>query len=353
VHVSRHLNEIESFVLRPADFSLSDDQGALRDVVRTFLGKECPAERVRAAEPLGWDADLWQQMAELRLVAMGVPADRGGDGAGLVELAVVAEELGRAAAPVPFVDAAVTARLLARLAGEAADGLLAGCLAGDVVSLTVADAIDGRFLVPSGAITTTVLARSGDAVVAATAAAPPPHVDNVASAPMAWWALDAAAVLAEGTAAVAAFEEAQVEWRLLTAAALVGVGDAAKQLAADYARERTAFGHPIGSFQAVAHPLADLQIALDSGRRLVRKAAWFLDHEPASAGPLPTMAFVHAAESAERAGLTAIQTQGGFGFMLESDVQLFYRRAKGWSLVGGSLSGHLRHVADDLLGVIS
>jgi alkylation response protein AidB-like acyl-CoA dehydrogenase len=349
-YVSRHLNEIEQFVLRPADFSLSEEQEALRDVVRAFLAKQCSSERVRAAEPVGWDAELWDELAELRLVSMAVPEARGGDGAALVELALVAEELGRAAAPVPLIDVVVVARLLARLGGDGAAGLLDRCLGGGVLSLTVADAVDGRFLVPSGAVAGTVLGRRGDAVVASTCAVSPPHVPNLASAPLAWWDLADAVVLADGPDAAAAFARAGLEWRLLTAAALIGAGDSAKTLAADHARERTAFGVPIGSFQAVAHPLADLQILLDSGRRLVRKAAWFADHEPDVAGPLVTMAFVHAAEAAEEAGSTAIRTQGGFGFMLESDVQLFFRRAKGWSLVGGDRAGHLQRLADELLG---
>lgn len=349
-YVSSHLNEIERFVLRPADFSLSEEQGALRDVVRAFFAKRCSSERVRAAEPIGWDPALWDELADLGLVSMAVPEERGGDGAGLVELTLVAEELGRAAAPVPLIDLVVVARLLARLDGDDASALLDRCLGGGVLSLTVADAIGGRFLVPSGAIAGTVLGRRGNTVVASTRAAPPPHVPNLASAPLAWWDLADAVGLASGEDAVAAFVQAELEWRLLTAAALIGVGESAKTLAADYARERTAFGVSTGSFQAVAHPLADLQILLDSGRRLVRKAAWLADYEPEALGPLVTMAFIHAQEAAEEAGSTAIRTQGGFGFMLESDVQLFFRRAKGWSLVGGDRAHHLQRVADEILG---
>jgi alkylation response protein AidB-like acyl-CoA dehydrogenase len=92
---------------------------------------------------------------------------------------------------------------------------------------------------------------------------------------------------------------------------------------------------PIGTFQAIAHPLVDATIGIDSARRLTWKACWFADHEPTNLAALPEMAFLHASEAAEAAGLTALHTQGGFGFTVESDVQLFYRRAKGWSLHGG------------------
>lgn len=349
-HVSRHLDEIERFVLRPADYSLTVEQTELRDVVRAFLAKQCPSELVRGAEPLGWDAGLWDALVELGLISIAVPETRGGDGGGLIELVLLAEEIGRAAAPVPIIDTVVVARLLARLDGDAAAALLDGCLQGDVMSITVGDDVDGRFLVPTGAVAATVIGVAGGTVVASTRSTPPPHVPNLAAAPLAWWDLDGAEVLAEGDAALAAFRQAVTEWRLLTAAALIGSGDSAKQLAADYARDRKAFGVPIGTFQAVAHPLADLEIHLDSGRRLVHKAAWYADYEPDSLGPLVTMAFVHAAEAGEEAGLTAIQTQGGFGFTLESDVQLHYRRAKGWALIGGDRAAHLQRIADELLG---
>jgi alkylation response protein AidB-like acyl-CoA dehydrogenase len=349
-YASRHLDEIERFVLRPADYSLSAEQTELRDVVRAFLAKQCPSELVRAAEPLGWDAKLWDALVALRLIPIAVPEPRGGDGGGLVELVLLAEEIGRAAAPVPIIDVFVVARLLARLQGDVADGLLDHCMEGRVVSLTVGDGVDGRFLVPNGAVAATVIGVEGGAVVASTRSTPPPHVPNLAAAPLAWWELEDTRVLGDGEVAVSAFAQARDEWRLLTAAALIGSGESAKRLAADYARERTAFGVPIGTFQAVAHPLADLEIHLDSGRRLVHKAAWYADHEPESLGPLVTMAFVHAAAAAEEAGLTAIRTQGGFGFTLESDVQLHYRRAKGWALVGGSRATQLQRIADEVLG---
>ena len=350
-YVSRHLNEIEQCVLRPADFSLSDEQQALRDVVRTFLAKQCSSERVRAAEPLGFDADLWDELRELRLVALGVPVADGGDGAGLIELVLVAEELGRAAAPVPLVDVVVAARLFARLATDEASAWRDRCLDGSLVVLGLGDPDpDGRVVVPSGAVADAVIARRGDSIVQCDRMVPPVSVPNLASAPLAWWDIRDATVLASGEAAVAELARAEQEWRLLSAAALIGVGESANALAAEYARERTAFGAPIGSFQAVAHPLADVTIAIESGRRLVRKAAWYADHEPEALGSLVTMAWVHANEAAEEAGSTAIRTQGGFGFMLESDVQLFFRRAKGWGLVGGDRPGHLQDIADELLG---
>ncbi len=344
--------ETEQFVLRRSNYSLSDEQQALRDAFRLFFEKHCPSERVRDAEPLGWDAALWSQTGDLRPVAMGVPTERGGDGAGLVELALVAEELGRRAAPLPLVEAMVSARLLAALdADDATTAALERLLGGGVVAVAVgADAgRTGRRLVPGGAVADTVLGLHGDRLVLASADVPPPHVPNLASAPLAWWNLADGTTLATGELAAQLFAQAEQEWRVLTAATLVGLGQTALDLAADYAKERFAFGVAIGSFQSVAHPLADVLIGIESARRITHKAAWFLDHEADQVGPLASMAFVHAAEAAERAGSVGVHTQGGFGFTLESDEQLFYRRAKGWALIGGDRRAELQRVADGVI----
>ena len=346
-------DETENFVLRRSDYSLSDEQQALRDAFRLFFEKHCSSERVREAEPLGWDAALWSQIGDLRPVAMGVPVERGGDGAGLVELALVAEEFGRRAAPLPLVEAMVAARLLAALEAqqESATAARERLLEGAVVSVAVGSDADrtGRRLVPGGAVAGSVLGLHGERLVMASAEVPPPHVPNLASAPLAWWDLADGATLATGEPALMFFARAQQEWRVLTAAALVGIGQTALDLAAEYAKERVAFGVPIGSFQSVAHPLADVLIGIESARRLTHKAAWFLDHEADHVGPLASMAFVHAAEAAERAGTVGVHTQGGFGFTLESDEQLFYRRAKGWALIGGDRRAELQQIAEGVI----
>jgi alkylation response protein AidB-like acyl-CoA dehydrogenase len=121
-------------------------------------------------------------------------------------------------------------------------------------------------------------------------------------------------------------------------------------LAAQYAKDRIAFGVPIGTFQAIAHPLADVLMALVCARRLTHRAAWFLDFEPSEVRARVSMAYYSAAEAAERAGSVGIHTQGGFGFTLESDEQLLYRRAKGWPLVAGGRRAELQLIADRLLG---
>jgi alkylation response protein AidB-like acyl-CoA dehydrogenase len=346
--------EHEVFVFRRNDYSLSEEQNALKDAYRRVFEDNSPSELVRKSEPVGFDDGLWALLNEMGTLAMGVPVAHDGDGAGLVELALVAEEAGRRMAPVPLVEATVAARLLGRLADEgvsAASPILASMLEGEIVTLAVGSdtAPAGRQLVPGGAVARTVLGLDGDRLVVARADASPSHVENLACAPLAWWDLRGAETLLDGPAAQALFATARDEWRVLTAAALLGVGQTALDLAAQYAKDRFAFGVPIGSFQAVAHPLADVLMGLVCARRLTHKAAWFLDFEPSEVRARVSMAYYSAAEAAERAGSVGIHTQGGFGFTLESDEQLLYRRAKGWPMVAGGRRAELQLIADRLL----
>src|SRR2546429_9510367 len=93
---------VDEFELRYADYSLSSDQEAVRDAFADFFGHECPSERVRAAEPLGYDEKLWRQLADMGAASMGLPEQAAADGAALTDLLLVAEEAGAGLAPVPF-----------------------------------------------------------------------------------------------------------------------------------------------------------------------------------------------------------------------------------------------------------
>jgi alkylation response protein AidB-like acyl-CoA dehydrogenase len=170
-------------------------------------------------------------------------------------------------------------------------------------------------------------------------------VANLGSAPLADVNLAGGTELTEGPAGLVAFESALDEWLVLTASALVGMGAAAHETVCRYAAERRAFGGVIGSYQGVAHPLAEDATRLDGARLLAQKAAWALDtHHPRSR-ELAALAFAVASETAERATYQAIHFHGGYGFMLEHDVQLFYRRARGWSRIWGSADDAYRRAA--------
>ena len=155
-------------------------------------------------------------------------------------------------------------------------------------------------------------------------------------------------MLSRGSQARQLFEAAQRDWLLLTAAALVGLGDGAVSLAVEFAKVRHAFGVPIATFQAVAHPLVDAAAGIEGARHLARKAAWFACHEPSGAATLVPMAYLHAVRSASLAAKVGMHVQGGFGLTLESDQQLYFRRSRGWPLLKGDPASELQPVAEML-----
>jgi alkylation response protein AidB-like acyl-CoA dehydrogenase len=257
-----------------------------------------------------------------------------------VELVLLCEQWGQQLAPVPLAEAVVAARLLARLApsSDAAAAALGAAIDGSqLVTIALNPAVAGvPQLVPAAAVADQVVALVDDtAVVVPTAEAE--AVPNLGHTPLAW--LDVAAaggtVVAQGSHVAAAFAAARRDWQVVMAAALTGMAEATLTIGVEHARDRIAFGVPIGSFQAVAHPLVDVAMNVETSRRLTRKAAWWADTDPAAHRELVPMAYHFAEHTAVHATTVGVHTLGGVGFTVESDVQLYFRRAKGWSLVGG------------------
>jgi alkylation response protein AidB-like acyl-CoA dehydrogenase len=347
---------VDEFELRYADYSLSSDQEAVRDAFAEFFRNECPSERVRAAEPLGYDEKLWRQLADMGAASMGLPEQAGGDGAALTDLLLVAEEAGAALAPVPFIEHVAATRALAGAAESVPAGLLAELLEGAasgrrILTLAMEPAsVQNRQLVPGGAVARGALALDGDALVLVGADEPPSPVANQGSTPLAWWNLadGRGQRLAEGPAAGALYRRARAEWKLLTAAALTGLTERALGIAVEFAKSRETMGVPIGSLQGVSFPLADVAIGVSGARNMVRRAGWMLEHEPEEARPLVPAAFAYAARMATHGTTTAAHMQGGLGFTIEADASLYFLRAKGWSLLGGDPAEDVIAVADAL-----
>lgn len=343
--------------IRHADDTLTDDQQAVLAVFTAFFERESPPERVRDAEPHGFDADLWKHLDEMRVVAMGIDAAAGGDGAGLIELVLLAEQWGRHLAPVPLVDAIVAARLIERATrlDTAATDLLAAVLDGRrLPTIALHPTVAGRRqLVPSAAVAEVVVALVGDDLVVSELTAVE-QIPNQGHTPLAWVDPSAGAVtvIASGPAAAAAFAAALRDWQLLMAAALTGMAQGALGLGLEHARERIAFGVPIGSFQAVAHPLVDVAMNVEMARKMTRKAAWWADNDPEQSRELIPMAYYFAERAAVHAAQVGVHTLGGVGFTVESDVQLFFRRAKGWTLALGDPERRLDDLADELFGPV-
>jgi alkylation response protein AidB-like acyl-CoA dehydrogenase len=336
------------------DLGLTREQRAVREAFAALFGKQATPERVRRAETVGFDPLLWRHYADIGALGIGVPSDCGGGDGGLLELALVAEEAGRRLAPIPVAETAAAARVLGRL-GE--KELLGSVLTGSViVSLaTPYGPASGRMLV-DGAIADAVLAFDGDALLYVTRPNDLPKAArrNLGGLSLGRWDTPGAVtVLAEGGEARAVFDIAVDEVRVLRAAALVGLASEAVAIGSRYAVVREAFGQPIGMYQAVAHPFADAVAALDGAQLLVHKACWAMDSAQDDADALSAMAFVFAAETAYHATAHSLHVHGGYGFMEEYDIQLYYRRAKAWAAAFADPRRELLTVADRRFGPVT
>lgn len=339
------------------DLSPTDEQGQLADALAQLLDQVSGPDQVRTAESTGGFAgDVHGALAEMGVWAMGLPASVGGMDASLADLAVAARACGAHAAAVPIVEALVAGRLIAEVAPddhrlvEVADGSSLVVFAPRPTSGDIAS------VVPGGAVADTVIALVGDELVAVDGPGRAGRAfPNTAHAPLADITVGADApgrsVLADGVEAHRWFRVAQDEWRVLTSAWLCGLARAALDLGVAYATERRQFGVPIGSFQAVAHPLADVACALDGADLLGAKAVWALDESEAIGPRFAASAFAFSGEVAERATKVALHAHGGYGFMEEYDIQLLFRRAKSTRLLLGDPRRELQVVADRIVPV--
>lgn len=343
----------------PGTAGLTESQAAIAEVVRAVFTNEAPLSAARDAEPLGFDTALWGHMRGIGAPALGLSESAGGLGIGFAELVVMAEEVGRAIASIPLLEHVVASRVLERVGADA--DLVAAVADGSLIAtIAVRPAVDGTWrLVPGGAVADVVIGLDGDALVVTRATPPGEAPANHACAPLAHRSTSDGVVLtvADGRSLA---EDALVEWQLLVASALVGISATALDLGVAYATERVQFGALIGTFQAVQHTLADLPGHIDGARLLVHEAAWVLDgggdgrvdidDDHVQHGPtLAAMAFAFATDVASMATARSLHVHGGYGFSEEYDIQLLYRRARGWPLVAGDLGGHYQRLAAALL----
>jgi alkylation response protein AidB-like acyl-CoA dehydrogenase len=358
------------------NFEFSDDQKQLRDTARRFLEAKCPPAAVRAilegSEP--FDRALWQGLAEMGFLGIVIPEEHGGLGAGYLELCVVAEELGRVVAPVPFnssvflatefllaagSDAQKAAWLPKLAAGEAigtfafAEGVgpvtpkaiklaaSGGTITG--VKLPVADGDIADFAIVAARTApgndergvTLFIVDLNDAGVEREAVATIDPTRSHAKITFNGAAADPLGAPGEGWSIInAVFDRAAI----LTAFEQVGGADRALEMARDYALERMAFGRPIGSFQAIKHMLADMYVSATLARSNCYYGAWALSTGSSEIGEAAATCRVSATQAFQHCAKNNIQVHGGMGFTWAFDCHLFYRRSNLLALNLGSLS---------------
>lgn len=351
------------------NFDFSDEQKLFKEQVARFLADKCPltvARRVLDGKETH-AAEVWAGLADLGALGVAVPEAYGGVGLGMLELCVIAEEIGRACAPVPFTSSVCLAteaiqRLgsdaqkqawLPKLVAGAAIGTLAvaegphgtpaakvaASLAGDKLTGTKVPVADGE--AASFAI---VLAQGGTGPTLALVDLVQPGVSRQAVQTIDPTQKHAeikfegakAEVLGtrgEGLQHLQALHDVAA---VLIAFEQIGGAEAALTMARDFALERYAFGRPIGSYQAIKHKLADAYIKIELARSNAFYGAMMLASGGADLALAAATSRVAATEAYEYSSKESIQTHGGIGFTWEADAQFHYRRSRTLALaIGG------------------
>ncbi|MEZ5854583.1 MAG: acyl-CoA dehydrogenase family protein [Hyphomicrobiaceae bacterium] len=352
------------------NFDFPDDMKTLRDEAQKFLADRCPRSVPRrileSDEP--YDKALWQEMAGLGWVGASVPEEYGGVGLGHLAVCVLAEELGRALAPVPYastvygaIEALLVAgseeqkqRFLPSLASGERIGTLAlaerpgtqdfsapqmriasdGRLTGTKLAVPDGDSADIAIVAasdPSRGATLAIVDLTGPGIRRETVKTFDPtrshanlHFESAAAEPLGQGRGDSVIRRVIDRAAIMmAFEQ-------------LGGAEAALYMARDYALERYAFGRPIGSFQAIKHKLADIYAAVEIARSNTYYGAWALSTNAAELPIAAAVARISASDAGWVASKENVQTHGGMGYTWEGDAHLFYRRAKLLGLTLGS-----------------
>jgi alkylation response protein AidB-like acyl-CoA dehydrogenase len=361
------------------DFEFSDEQFALRETVRRFVTDRAPLSYVRAmlVDDRGTTDDVWHALAGLGATGLLVPDAHGGGGMGMVDMGVVLEELGRGVHPGPFLSSAVGAVATVLAVGSDADQseLLPGLADGSLVATTallepdaraagrpaamradagerltgtkvmVPDAVAADLLLVAAACDDGLGIFSVDARADGVQITSTETVDGTRKHATVEFDRAPARRVGEGDATDAL---AGAVDRLLIGLVLDGLGAAevALNLAVVYAKERTQFDRPIGSFQAVQHLCADMLQSLELGRAGAYYALWAADAgSPAECHRAATMAKAFAGDAFLRVGAGAIQVFGGIGFTWEHDIHLFYKRLLTLQQAHGTAAEHLEELA--------
>ncbi len=372
------------------EFDFSPEQSELKEQVRRYLADHCDRKAVRAVldGPEPYDKALWKGLGELGYLGATIPEAYGGLGAGYLEACVVAEELGRALAPVPFSSSIALAAECLMMAGTQAQKqkYLRALATGEAIAtLALAEGAGpvSRHSINAAAtqkdtgftLTGTKLAvADGDiahfAVVAASDLSLPLRSDRKASGeqvrPISLFLVDLnglgvskkpintidptrshanlefrnapAERLGPAGGGASILDQVYDRAAVLIAFEQLGGADRALEMGRDYALERFAFGRPIGSLQAIKHMLADMYVSATLARSNCYYAAWALSTDSLELPIAAATARVSATQAFQHCSRNNIQVHGGMGFTWEFDCHLYYRRANLLALTLGSLS---------------
>jgi len=347
------------------DFEFSAEQMQLRNEARRYLADKCPTTVPRAVleGATSYDKVLWQGLAEMGFLGAAIPEEYGGLGLGYLELCVIAEELGRAIAPVPVSSSIFLAAEIIKAAGTEAQkqAWLPRLASGEVIgTLAAVEGMGGgrpstlKAQVSGGRLTgdkTPVL----DGDIADLAIVLARHAPGRDEAGLSLYLVDLSdpgvshinldTIDPSRSQAALSFKGAKAErigaegegWRLyqealdraavLTGFEQIGGADRALEMARDYALQRFAFGRAIGSFQAIKHMLADMYVSATLARSNGYFGAYALSTGSSDLAEAAATVRVSATKAFQHCAKNNIQVHGGMGFTWAMDCHLFYRRS--------------------------
>jgi alkylation response protein AidB-like acyl-CoA dehydrogenase len=377
------------------NFGFTEEQDLLRSEVRKFLAERCPLDEVRriGEEQAGFCAKLWSEIAELGWPGLTIAEEHGGAGLTWLDLVVLLEEAGRHLLPLPLLSSTVAAHAIAeagsdsqqalwlpRLASGEQIGTLAiyeedDSLEPECVDLRASHLpdtswrLDGKkTFVPDAAHATLFVVavratrlQGHEEVRFAVVPADTPGVEIESfptmdlTKPMGAVRFDGALIGAEmmlGTSTLSrADSHTEIYGSIIARATaalcaeMSGAAEANLQLAIDYAKERIQFGSPIGRYQGVKHPLAEMYQALESFKSLLYYAAWALDERPEEAARYVSMAKAQGNDCFARIGIDAIQIHGAVGYTWDFDPHLYLKRSKWSRAMYGDANHHYDQIA--------
>jgi alkylation response protein AidB-like acyl-CoA dehydrogenase len=362
------------------NFSFSDDQVLLKNSVRAALEEHCKSSHVRAMaeDGKGYGDELWGEMGKLGWLGLPFPEEHGGAGLGLVELAIVLEEMGRAAYPGPFFATVVLGGLGLMLGGTAeqrdkwlpaiASGrarmtaaLLEEHLDWDPASTTASATKSGSGWILSGVKRFVPWAHVADVILVPARSADglslfllDPKSVGVTLSPMKGidltnrWsemrldkvAVGAEALMGQPGGAASVLESLLRRAAVCASAEMLGAARRCLDMSVEYVKVREQFGQPIGSFQAIRHRCAEMLLEAENAHAAVYYAAWALTAGAEDAAVASSICKSYVNEAARRVCGDSIQVHGGIGFTWEYDLHLYMKRAKALEPLYGDTEYH-------------
>jgi alkylation response protein AidB-like acyl-CoA dehydrogenase len=328
------------------NFGLNDEQREIQSTAREFLSDRFKPEKVRElAESRAYDEAIWREISELGWPGIAVAEEDGGQGLGLIELVLIAEQTGYALAPTPLMSTWNAALFLSEGSDEQRERWLPGVAAGETPA---AAAFDGRTegsVVPDAEGAAVLLLSGGEDA----ARVVDPSDATIVPLDLIDTTRRYFKVSADGGEEIPGdADDAANRACVALAAELTGVAARAMDMAVDYAKEREQFGRAIGAYQAVSHRCAQMLYDVEESRSLTYYAAWTAGAEPESLPLASSMAKARASDAARSVAAAALQVFGGIGFTWEHDLHFLLKRA--W--VSAELLGTARQHRDRVASLV-